>query len=558
MRSARRESETAQTAGGASPDQPVIDPESRFRPSHLRAVLPHERLASLEDIERGRWHLWSVTFVLLFGLSTAVVIVSYWRDSLPESVAQLLDFGALRFIFLALSLAFVLHVIDRERSFKKVTHALIDARARSLALEDRLRDVSALQQVLAALNSSLEFEQVLEIILRQSSRLLSATEGAVLLVDRDRGVQTIASALPAGLSGQFALGEDLPGAVARSRLATLATGPDQVARYPWIAGRGLTTSMCAPLVAGGELIGTLILSASGERRFGEYDLRLLMLFAEQAAVAISNAQTYERERESVSRLADLDRLKTDFVATITHELKTPLTSLLGYAQILRKRATELPAEQREEFFQIMARQGERILRLIEELLQSSRLEAGAARLRREPLDLRAITREVEAGLSSMSRSHELAFDVPEHDLGLYGDATAVEHVLTNLLENAIKYSEADTTIRLDVEEHGPEIHIKVADQGQGIEPEDLPFIFERFRQAQGTGRTRTSVGLGLYIVRSLVTAHGGRVWADSKLGQGTTFTVALPRRGERDGESGADTRQQAETERLLDKVTEMP
>jgi signal transduction histidine kinase len=534
--------------------QALVDPEPRSRASHLRAVLPNERLTTLEDVERGRWHLWSVTFVLLFALSIVTVIASYWREYLPESIADMLDYGAVRFVFLALSLAFVLHVVDRERSFKHVTHELIDVRARSLALEDRLRDVSALQQVLVALNSSLEMEQVLEIILRQSSRLLSATEGAVLLADRERGVQTIASAIPEGLTGEFAIGEDLPGTVARTRLATLAGGPDEVARFPWVAGRELTTSMCAPLVAGGELIGTLILSAKGDRRFGEYDLRLLMLFAEQAAVAISNAQAYKRERESVSRLADLDRLKTDFVATITHELKTPLTSLLGYAQILRKRTAELKPEQRDEFFEIMARQGERILRLIEELLQSSRIEAGATKLRREPLDMRAIAGELERDLSSMSHSHAFAFDVPAHDLGLFGDGTAIEHILTNLLENAIKYSSPDSTIRLYVEEQGNEVHIKVADQGQGIEPEDLPFIFERFRQAQGSGKTRNSVGLGLYIVRSLVNAHGGRVWADSKVGQGTTFTVALPRR-----DGTAEERvvlNEASPARLLDQVNE--
>lgn len=557
MRSARRESDAAASAAEVPQGGPLTGDESRTRPSHLRAVLPNERLSSLEDVERGRWHLWSVTFILLFGLSIVTVIASYWRDDLPPSIAELLDFGAVRFVFLALSLAFVLHVVDRERSFKKVTHALIDARARSLALEDRLRDVSALQQVLVALNSSLDMDQVLEIILRQSSRLLSASEGAVLLVDRERGVQNVAYALPGGLEGEFAVGEDLPGSVARSRLATLVAGPEEVARYPWVAGRNLSTSMCAPLMVSGELIGTLILSAAGDRRFGEYDLRLLMLFAEQAAVAISNAQAYRRERESVSRLADLDRLKTDFVATITHELKTPLTSLLGYAQILRKRATELKAEQREEFFTIMARQGERILRLIEELLQSSRIEAGAAKLRREPLDLKAIAAEVEEGLTSMSRTHDLVFEVPDEDFGLYGDATAVEHVLTNLVENAIKYSEPDTTIRLKVEPQDSEIHIKVADQGQGIEPEDLPFIFERFRQAHGNGRTRNSVGLGLYIVRSLVTAHGGRVWADSKLGQGTTFTIALPRRSAADGE-GVSLQDAEQTGRLLDQVTEVP
>ena len=553
MRSARRESTAAAGTAVTSPDRPG---ERRApRVTHLRAVSPAERLRSLEDIERGRWHLWSVTFVLLFALSLAIVVVSYWRDALPEGIANALDFSAIRFVFVVLSCAFAMYVVDRERRFRRVTHALIDTRARSLALEDRLREVSALQQVLAAVNSSLQLDQVLEVILRQSAKLVNATEGAVLLLDPEESILTVSAALPAELTGSFAVGEDLAGTVARTRLATLVPGPEDVARYPWLAGRNVASSMCAPLVAGGQLIGTLILSTTEESRFGEYDLRILMLFAEQAAVAISNAQAFHREQESVSRLADLDRLKTDFIATITHELKTPLTSLMGYASILRKRALELRPDQREEFFTIMARQGDKILRLIEELLQSSRIEAGATRLRREPLDLRAIVKDVESGLSSLAKTHSLVFDVPEGDLGLYGDATALEHVLTNLLENALKYSEAGTEIRLAVEEQEAEVHITISDQGQGIDPDDLPLIFERFRQVGGQGRTRNSVGLGLYIVRSLVNAHGGRVWADSAIGRGTTFTIALPRRSAQDAFEPQDAE---ESSRLLDQVTEVP
>ncbi len=558
MRFARRESTAA--AGEAEndgQDQPEAHGERRAsRATHLRAVSPAERLRSLEDVERGRWHLWSTTFILLFALSLAIAVMSEGRDALPEVIAQTLDYSAIRFVFVLLSFAFTLYVIDRERRFRKVTHALIDTRARSLALEDRLREVSALQQVLAAVNSSLQLDQVLEIILRHSAKLVDATEGAVLLLDPEEGILTVESALPAQLTGRFAVGEDLPGMVARTRLATLVPTPDDVARYPWLTGRGVTSSMCAPLVAGGQLIGTLILSGTEERRFGEYELRLVMLFAEQAAVAISNAQTFHREQESVSRLADLDRLKTDFIATITHELKTPLTSLLGYATILRKRAAELDPQQREEFFTIMARQGDKILRLIEELLQSSRIEAGAAKLRREPLDLCSIAKDVESGLSGLAKTHTLIFDVPEGDLGLFGDPTAVEHVLTNLLENALKYSQAGTEIRLTVDEDESEVLIKIADQGQGIDPEDLPHIFERFRQSGGQGRTRTSVGLGLYIVRSLVSAHGGRVWAESALGKGTTFTIALPRRAEQ--EARFELQDTEQSSRLLDQVTEVP
>ena len=125
----------------------------------------------------------------------------------------------------------------------------------------------------------------------------------------------------------------------------------------------------------------------------------------------------------------------------------------------------------------------------------------------------------------MSRSH-IEIDVPDQDLGLYGDPAALEHVLTNLLENAMKYSAPETTERVG-SAYGKRTIRSTSSRsrirGEGSSPEDLPHIFERFHQGERRGRTR-SVGLGLYIVRSLVNAHGGRVWADSKLGEGTTFT----------------------------------
>ncbi|MFA5890354.1 MAG: ATP-binding protein [Actinomycetota bacterium] len=235
------------------------------------------------------------------------------------------------------------------------------------------------------------------------------------------------------------------------------------------------------------------------------------------------------EHRVASHLAELDQMRGDAVASVTHELKTPLTSLLGYAIILRKRAADLSAQQRDEYIAVMQEQAERILRLIEELLQSSRLESGKSRLRRAPLDLAAVAGRVATELAA-ARDREILVETPSHDLGLYGDEAAMEHVVTNLVDNALKYSSG--TVRIGLFEGDGEVLLTVADEGEGIDPEELPHIFERFQQASNA-RGRASVGLGLYIVRNLVSAHGGRVWADSKRGKGTTFTIALPRR--RDG-----------------------
>jgi signal transduction histidine kinase len=228
------------------------------------------------------------------------------------------------------------------------------------------------------------------------------------------------------------------------------------------------------------------------------------------------------------RLTDADRVRADVVASITHELKTPLTSLLGYASILRKRADSLSPQQRDEYIGVLEQQGQRILHLIEDLLQSARMEAAPGRLQRSPLDLASLARAVGNEMS-IARARPVEIDVHDEDLGLFGDRSAMEHVLTNLVDNAMKYSDDGSVIRIGMAESDAEVVLSVSDSGVGIASEDLPHIFERFRQASNA-RGHSSVGLGLYIVSNLVAAHGGRVWAESEHGKGTTVFVALPRR----------------------------
>lgn len=238
------------------------------------------------------------------------------------------------------------------------------------------------------------------------------------------------------------------------------------------------------------------------------------------------------ETERSRRMAEQERVRGELIADVTHQLKTPLTSLLGYATILRKRARTLPEGQREDYFDVLERQGERILYLVNELLQSSRIEAEATRLRRLPVDLAGIMMRLASELGG-GQGRDVEVSVPDHDLGLFGDPAAIEHVLTNLLDNALKYSQPGDAVRLEVVESDGEILILVGDEGAGIAPDALPQVFERFQRAPnapGNG----GVGLGLWIVKTLVEAHGGGVRVDSELGKGTTFTVALPRRRARE------------------------
>lgn len=233
-------------------------------------------------------------------------------------------------------------------------------------------------------------------------------------------------------------------------------------------------------------------------------------------------------RREVERLREIQRTRADAVAGVTHGLKTPLTSLLGYATILRRRHETMASDQRAHVIESMQDQAERIMRLIEELLRSSRADE-AVPLQRVPVDLAEIARRVAGELGS-ARGRSIDVDVPDGDLGLYGDPPALEHVVVNLVDNALKYSDGPVEVRVDGTDGA--VVLTVRDHGRGIAPDDLPHVFDRFRQA-ANARGGSSVGLGLYIVRNLVHAHGGTVRADSDSGKGTTFTVSLPRRADR-------------------------
>lgn len=215
------------------------------------------------------------------------------------------------------------------------------------------------------------------------------------------------------------------------------------------------------------------------------------------------------------------------LANLAHELRTPLTSIIGYIKMLRRRGDVMTEEQRAEYLSVCDRLAQRQLRLVESLLESARLEEGVP-LRRERLDLQKIVRETAQGLGAVVGGHKLDLQVPEYDLRLYGNSDAVEHALSNLIENAVKYSPAGTRITVRVREVGDEVIVSVEDQGPGIAEADLPHVFDRGRRAPADAE-RPGSGLGLSIVRALVRAHGGRVWASST-GRGATISFTLPRR----------------------------
>ena len=215
----------------------------------------------------------------------------------------------------------------------------------------------------------------------------------------------------------------------------------------------------------------------------------------------------------------------EIVSTVSHELRSPLTSVKGYTSLLLNRWDRLKDEQKRMMLEQVNHDADRVTRLITELLDISRLELGRLVLRRQLVDVRDVATLVVEKVAMDQPALEATIDVADDVPKVYADPDKVEQVLTNLVENACKYA-SPTGLRIEVRRREQDLVVSVADQGEGISPADLPQVFRKFFRRDLSKPTGT--GLGLWISRGLVEAHGGKLTASSTQGQGTTFTFTLP------------------------------
>jgi len=226
----------------------------------------------------------------------------------------------------------------------------------------------------------------------------------------------------------------------------------------------------------------------------------------------------------ISERKALERMEREFVAMVSHELRNPLTSLKVFAEILQTTETY-----NARAVEVILGQADRLNRLIGDLLDASRIEAGRLRLNRRETDLAALAGAAVDQARAGSQKHTLALDAPEGPLRGWWDRDRLEQVLENLLSNAIKYSPEGGEVRVRVERYPAEAQVSVADQGMGIPAEALPRLFGRFYRTEAASSSAIKgLGLGLYISRSLVEAHGGAMWVESEPGRGSTFHFSLP------------------------------
>lgn len=281
-----------------------------------------------------------------------------------------------------------------------------------------------------------------------------------------------------------------------------------------------------PMLVGGRCVGGLVFGRFGGPPYPPEHIRLAEFVAWHVGELLETRRlagriaTLEAQRE-------LARMQDEFIATISHELRTPLGFIKGYVTTLLREDTDWRPEARQEFLRIIDDEAERLRELIDNLLDSSRLESGSLRMTLEPARLTAPIRDAATRMMAMDPQMNLTVEVPDSLPDLQIDSTRISQVLDNLLSNAQKYAlGAPVTIR--AADLGGRVRVEVCDQGPGIPAEHIPHLFQRFYRVLMGDRTVRGTGLGLYICRKIIEAHDGEIGVESRPGEGTCFYFTLP------------------------------
>jgi PAS domain S-box-containing protein len=517
----------------------------------------------------------------------------------------------------------------------------------------QLRQRDYLLEISRAMTARLDLESLLELTLKSAVEILRGQAGLIVLRDRDSALRVRAShGLPTSLFRFFdPLWADLPGVKELSDPFSRWRIPDLQVRLGMVAaaaGLALSQVVALPLVIEEDLIGAIYIFRMRGGAFSTSDRALLAAFADQAAIAVRNAELYlqvSEERRALSAIIDnsaegviildaesqvqvfnralsrmtgwdaeealnrsvaevlsledrqgqsvplpqpparrtsaadsrayvegsilrrggppvavgvtatplydvegwlvrvilnvvditrfrqAEELKSTFVSVVSHELKTPVALIKGYAETLRRDDVEWDRDTVQESLDVIAEEADHLTHLIDSLLEASRIQAGGLKLQPTDVDLPRLAEKIIDAFRTQTNIHTFELDF-QSDLPLvWGDPERLREVLSNLVSNAVKYSPDGGTVWIGGRVDGSGATVYVADQGIGIPPEEQSRIFDRFHRVEtGLHRRTEGTGLGLYLVKAIVEAHGGRVWVESAPGRGSIFMFTLPRR----------------------------
>ena len=427
-----------------------------------------------------------------------------------------------------------------------VVSDLSEQKEREGDLVRRTRQLTAINNAARTMASALDSDSVPQIILEQTAQVLEGKAGSILLVDENTR-QLVFKAVVGPLESARLVGTQVPmgygviGWVAQNGKPALV---DDVRRDPrFYRGIDQTTGLqtinvvAVPLLIKRQVIGVLELLNKNEGKFTEDDLNVAETLAQWAAAAIDNARLIsnlrvhtEQLEKAYAELKDADKLKDELIQNVSHELRTPLTFILGYVELLQTEGPGALSDQQKEGLELIRRKCIALTKVVNDIVTLQRLRLSG--LERRPVKLNEIVMQAvqAARISAEKAGQALQMDMPQRDLVVVADEERIGQVLDNLLSNAVKFNSNDGKVIVRLEDVDSEVKVEVTDTGIGIVPEKLARIFDRFYQADGSATRRYGgMGLGLAICREIVEAHGGRIWGESEVGQGSKFAFTLPK-----------------------------
>jgi len=432
--------------------------------------------------------------------------------------------------------------ISSEDEIGSLAHSL-DHMTESLAtytsaLQSRIGELIALYESSTAVTvkSDLNLEHVLQAVTSSVRQVIRGTNQVIVHLLDESGQMLIPSASEPDQIDNFARltvseqnGISSMLAAAKPQIINLSELDTFTPNGAFTSANGISNLFIAPLIAGQETIGTLILALDPPTSLlDESTERLLGTLANQAAIAIKNAQLFEATQQAYEELRKLDDLKTQFINIAAHELRTPLGAMLGYASYVEKR---VPPKLHKSV-RFLKSSMLRMRTMVDAMLAIQRLDAGTTFLRPQSINLREILKKVITDYQPIAEleGHVIEINIADRFPEIKADTEKVGLILSNLLSNAIKFTPEGGRIEVTARDSTKGVIVSVRDTGVGISPQDQERIFERFYQVRpdhlaGHG----GMGIGLTIVKHLVELHEGKLWVESKVGEGTTFSFMLPK-----------------------------
>src|SRR5436309_1706949 len=414
--------------------------------------------------------------------------------------------------------------------------------------ERKLRELSFLHEVARLASSARDWDEMLRVVIGRTTDAMGAEVSSLYLLERSEGVLRLVATngLNRGGIGRATLrvGEGIVGWVANARVPLATRDVRTEPRWKWVrtGELGKTASAAAqravserrpivafdhiatPLIVNDRLLGAVVLQVPDYKEFLEEEIRFVGALANQAALAIDKASLYALERKTTESLRELERARSDFVAVVTHDLRTPLSVIRGHLEMLAEKngtaKTRAPISE-------ATTQVERLDQLVDRILAGVRTDRPELSLRRTRFDLRATVMAALKEVAPMARRHKLTGPRAGQPLFVRGDRRRTAEVVAGLVHNATKYAPEGTRIAVRIEGADDRAIVRVRDEGPGVPPQDRARIFEPYARGVAHDDIAGS-GIGLFAARRVVEGQGGDLWLEDAPGGGAVFAFTLP------------------------------